>query len=256
MSLLPTEPTPPKRDLSDLTTLIVGFPKAGKTTLASRFPNSVILATEAGQNAIECYRVAIDSWATFLAACNELARGEHSFRTIVIDTVDNLWLLCQRHVCDKHKIEHESDLAYGKGYSLILTEFQRVLTKLSHLPYGLVMISHAELEEVKTRTGSYHKAVPSLRDKPRKVVLGIADLILFCDLETVAGPDGQPTMRRVMRTKPSPYWEAGDRTGRLPATIDLDYDAFVAAFEAAQQCPAMSGPGNPATPQEMPHDQQ
>jgi len=87
-------------------------------------------------------------------------------------------------------------------------------------------------------------------------VLGIADLILFCDLETIAGPDGQPTMRRVMRTKPSPYWEAGDRTGRLPATIDLDYDAFVAAFEAAQQCPAMSGPANPATPQEMPHDQQ
>jgi len=256
MSLLPTQPTPPKRNLSELTTLIVGFPKAGKTTLASRFPNSVILATEAGQNAIECYRVTIDSWATFLAVCNELAQGGHSFRTIVVDTIDNLWLLCQRHICEKHHVEHEADLAYGKGYALILTEFQRVLTKLSHLPYGLVMISHAELEEVKTRTGSYHKAVPSLREKPRKVVLGIADLILYCDLETVSNPDGQPTMRRVMRTKPSPYWEAGDRTGRLPATIDLDYDAFVAAFEAAQQCPAMSGPGNPATPQGDANDQQ
>ena len=255
MSILPTQPTPPKRDLSDLITLIVGFPKAGKTTLASRFPKSVILATEAGQNSIECYRVAVDSWATHLAVCNELAAGGHDFRTIVIDTIDNLWLLCQQYVCGKHKVEHESDLPYGKGYSLILTEFQRVLTKLSHLPYGLVMISHAELEEVKTRTGSYHKAVPSLREKPRKVVLGMADLILFCDMETVPGPDGQPTMRRVMRTKPSPYWEAGDRTGRLPETIELDFDAFLAAFQAAQQCPAMPGPGNSATPKGDQHEQ-
>ena len=252
MSLLPTHPTPPKRDLSDLITLIVGFPKAGKTTLASRFPKSVILATESGQNAIECFKVPIDSWATFLAACNELAAGGHDFRTVVIDTIDNLWLLCQRHVCEKHHVEHESDLAFGKGYSLVLSEFGRVLTKLSHLPYGLVMISHAELEEVKTRTGSYHKAVPSLREKPRKVVLGMADLILYCDIEAAPGSDGQPVMRRVMRTKPSPYFEAGDRTGRLPETIDLDYDAFLAAFEAAQihpECPAMSGPGN-STPSE------
>jgi hypothetical protein len=248
MSLLPTQPTPPKREMSDLNTLIFGPPKVGKSTWASHFPNSVFLATESGQNSIECYRVAIDSWATFLAACNELAAGNHDFRTIVIDTVDNLWLLCQRHVCEKHHVEHEADLAYGKGYSLILSEFQRVLTKLSHLPYGLVLISHAEMEEIKTRTGSYHKAVPSLRERPRKVVLAMCDFILYCDLEAVAGADGQPTLRRVMRTKPSPYWEAGDRTGRLPATIDLDYDAFVAAFEAAQatpDCPLTSGPGNP-----------
>jgi len=244
MPILPTQPTLPKRDLADLTILEYGFPKAGKTTWASHFPNSVFLATESGQNAIECFKVPIDSWATFLAACNEIAQGGHDFRTIVIDTVDNLWLLCQQHVCGKHKVEHESDLAYGKGYALILTEFQRVLTKLSYLPYGLVMISHAELEEVKTRTGSYHKTVPALREKPRKVILGMADMVLLCDIETAPGQDGQPTMRRVMRTKPSPYWEAGDRTGRLPETISLDYDAFLTAFQAAQQCPAMPGLGN------------
>ncbi|MFB3882437.1 MAG: ATP-binding protein [Armatimonadota bacterium] len=254
MSLLPTQPTPPKRELADLTILEYGFPKAGKTTWASHFPNSIFLATEAGQNAIECFQVPIDSWATFLAACNELAQGNHGFRTIVIDTVDNLWLLCQQHVCGKHKVEHESDLPYGKGYGLILTEFQRVLTKLSYLPYGLVMISHAELEEVKTRTGSYHRTVPALRERPRKIILGMADMILYCDLETVPGADGQPTLRRVMRTKPSPYWEAGDRTGRLPETIDLDFRAFLAAFEAAQQCPAMSGPANPAPTQGEDHE--
>jgi hypothetical protein len=62
-------------------------------------------------------------------------------------------------------------------------------------------------------------------------------------------------MRRVMRTKPSPYFEAGDRTGRLPETIELDFDAFLAAFQAAQQCPAMPGPGKSTTPEGDHHDQ-
>ena len=55
-------------------------------------------------------------------------------------------------------------------------------------------------------------------------------MILFCDLETVSGPDGKQSIRRIMRTQPHPSFEAGDRTGRLPAVIDLDYDAFVRAF--------------------------
>jgi hypothetical protein len=37
----------------------------------------------------------------------------------------------------------------------------------------------------------------------------------------------------VIRTKPSLYYEAGDRTGRLPETIDLDYRKFLEAFQAA-----------------------
>jgi len=37
------------------------------------------------------------------------------------------------------------------------------------------------------------------------------------------GDDGAKSIRRVIRTKPSLYYEAGDRTGRLPETIDLDF---------------------------------
>jgi hypothetical protein len=36
-----------------------------------------------------------------------------------------------------------------------------------------------------------------------------------------------------MRTKPHPNYEAGDRTGRLPAVIDLAFDQFLEAFNAA-----------------------
>jgi len=77
-------------------------------------------------------------------------------------------------------------------------------------------------------------------------LLGLCDLVLYCDTETAPGPDGKPVTRRVLRTKPSQHWESGDRTGLLPETLPLNFDAFRAAFESAvqSQCPAMSGLGN------------
>jgi hypothetical protein len=246
VGILPTEPTPRKTDLSQSTILVFGDVKIGKTEFSSHFPDSIFLAAEAGQGGIECYRVAIDSWPTFLAACGELAQGSHRFRTVIVDTVDALWQLCQRHICEQNKIQHEADMPYGKGYSLVLNEFQRVIGKLSHLGMGVVLISHADREEIQGRTGTYHKAVPSLKDKVRKFLLGLCDLVLYCDTETAPGPDGKPVTRRVLRTKPSQHWESGDRTGLLPETLPLNFDAFRAAFESAvqSQCPAMSGLGN------------
>ncbi len=70
------------------------------------------------------------------------------FRTIIIDTIDNAYKFCTDHIVKKYKIEHESDLGYGKGYALVNNEFQRVLTKLAFLPYGLFLISHAKEIEV------------------------------------------------------------------------------------------------------------
>ena len=45
--------------------------------------------------------------------------------------------------------------------------------------------------------------------------------------------DGEKSVRRVIRTKPSLYYEAGDRTGRLPETLDFDFRKFLDAFDSA-----------------------
>jgi hypothetical protein len=143
--------------------------------------------------------------------------------------------MCADYICRKFKIEHESDLGYGKGHSLVNSEFQRVLNKLAFMPYGLYLVSHSQSLEIETRTGKYTKIVPTLPDKARKIVLGMVDMILYCDIETTTGPDSKVTTRRVMRTKPSIYYEAGDRTGKLPDVIDLDYAKFIEAFGIPQQ---------------------
>jgi hypothetical protein len=233
MPLLPTTKTPPRNSLADLTILVYGPTKIGKTTLCSHADGALFLATEPGLNALESYQVPIQSWDDLLTVCAEIGEAKHPFKTVVIDTVDNAYKFCTDYVLKKFKIEHESDLGYGKGYAIVNNEFQRVLTKLAFLPYGLFLVSHAKEIEMDSRTGKYTRVVPTLPDKARKIVLGMADMVLFCDLEVQAGADGAPSFRRVIRTKPSLYYEAGDRTGRLPETLDLSFTAFLDAFNNA-----------------------
>jgi hypothetical protein len=223
--MLPKEKTAPKERLDDYIILLYGPPKIGKSTLASQFDKPLFLATEAGLNALEVYQVPVATWDKFLAACKEIAAGGHDFKTIIVDTVDNLFKACSEHVRKKNNIQHESDLDWGKGWQLVADEFTRAITKLSLLPYGLVMISHAEYVEIKTRTATITKAVPTLPKGARKAALNMADVILYA--ESVVTDDGEV---RIMRTKPSENWEAGDRTGRLPATLPLDYADLYKAF--------------------------
>jgi hypothetical protein len=239
--MLPSQKTPPRTQLSDLTILVHGRPKAGKSEWCSKAPDALFLATEAGLNSLEVFQTPVTTWEEFLVACKEVAAGGHQFKTIVVDTVDNAYRMCSEHVCAKNKIEHESDLGYGKGFSLVNNEFYRVLNKLSLLPYGLYLISHSQERELETRGGKRTRIVPTLPEKARRMVLGMVDIILYCDVEVTVGTDGQPRERRILRTKPSELYEAGDRTGRLPDTIDLDYDRFVAAFAGAKP-PESSGP--------------
>ena len=232
-SLLPMTRSIPKQNLSEYTIFAYGQVKVGKTTWASGFPNGLFLASESGHNSLSVFKVDIDSWDKFLDVCRELASGDHPFENVILDTIDNFYEMCRQYICTKNKVSHESEMSYGRGYALVMSEFQRVMTRLSMLPMGLVMISHSNVLELQTRTGVRHKIVPSLKEKPRQLVLGLSDIIAFCDLETITGEDGKPTYRRVIRTKPSPNYEAGDRTGKLPDPLPLDFNAFKTAFEKA-----------------------
>lgn len=225
---LPTTKTPPSLDLTRLKVLLYGLPKVGKSTFCAGFPDAIFLATERGLDALDVYQQPVTTWKELTDACGELAEGKHPFKTIIIDTIDNAFKMCTDHFLAKHKVEYIGDLSFGKGFGLVTNEFHRVITKLSHLPYGLVMVSHAVTKTVETPTGEIEKTTPTLPDRGRGTVLGLADLVLYAD---------QDKTGRVMRTKRTQHYEAGDRTGRLPETLPLRFDAFAEAFQALKSAP-------------------
>lgn len=226
MTMLPTSKSKPKEKLEDYVILLYGVPKIGKSTFCSEMENPLFLATEAGLNALEVYQIPIPTWETFLTACKDIAEGKHSFKTIVIDTADQLWKACSEYIRKKNNIQHESDLDWGKGWGLVKDEFSRAVVKLSLLPYGLVLVSHADTIEIKTRTAKINKAVPTLPKTAREIVLGMADIIIYAE-SVVTDKEGE---RRIIHTKPSENWEAGDRLGRLPEVLPLSFSEFKKAF--------------------------
>lgn len=228
MSLLPTVKSKPKTEWENFTTLIYGAPKTGKSTLASQFDHPIFLATEAGLNSLETFNVAIDSWDKFLEVCGEIAQGKHEFKTVVVDTVDNLFSMCSAYICKKNNIQHESELDWGKGWKLVKEEFARAITKLSLLPYGLLLISHAEPEEIKTRTGTITKWRPTMPRQAKEKILPMCDFIFCCAIEN--GAKGE---QRFVYTKPSENWDAGDRTGKLPPKIEMRYAEIKKEFDKA-----------------------
>ncbi len=124
-----------------------------------------------------------------------------------------------------------------------------MLTKLAHLPYGLILISHSQDRDLETRTGTVTRTVPTLSESFRQIVIGLVDLILYCDVEMTQDDSGQRVCRRVIRTKPSPNYDAGDRFGRLPDVMPLNFPAFAEAFEKHKEntAPAGAAQQNPAT---------
>ena len=151
--VLPTEPSKPVTELGKQTILLYGAPKLGKSSFASKAPGALFFECEPGLNHLEVFKVPTYSWEAFLEACKLIAKGDHNFKTIVIDTVDNAFKMCSDYVCAKHGIEYEGDMGHGKGWALVKNEWHRVLTRLASLPYGLILISHAIDKTIETRTG-------------------------------------------------------------------------------------------------------
>lgn len=235
---LPTEPTPPKNDLQNLTVLLHGGKKIGKSTFCSHLPGAIFAATEPGLGQLTVHQVEITSWQDFIEFCNAMKNGNHKFKTIVIDTINNLYAFACRAVCEKYQVEYVGDFkAIGKGHVLANNLFYETILKLANLPYGLWMIAHSVEKEIETRTGKYIKTVPQLPDKAAGQILGIADMILYADLHEDQNEKGKTTTRRVLKTKPSKYYEAGDRSGKLPAIVDLNYEKFLQYFSTPKPEP-------------------
>ena len=227
---LPTKKTPKKTSLSDLTILLYGKPKIGKSSFASQFPQAIFHPTEPGLNSLEVFQSTDDpdsdgdsdiirTWAELSQMLSLVALGGHDFKTNVIDTIGNAYEFCAKHVCDKRNIEYAGDLAHGKGWGLIKSEFKRLLTAAAGLPYGLLLIAHATEEKDVIEGVDRLKTQPTLSKACREVLLGMVDMILYFDVEKVQGENGETYYDRVLRTKPSTTFEAGDRTNTLPSVI-------------------------------------
>lgn len=237
-SFIPGGIRPPRKSIDGGFIWLYGSPKIGKTTFAAQFPGAWFIATEKGQEYIECREPTfVESWVEFIQWCKqmqthaprEFGDGE-KIQWLIVDTVDHLFRHCQNHVCTELGIEDPGELAHGKGWARLRHVWFNTFLKIRAWPFGIICISHPRTKETQVRNRKVNLTEPNVGAAAYSYLQGASDLILYCYSEEVAEKDenGKPTGKIVDKRKmcchPQSWVVAGGRMSNiLPPQMDLDY---------------------------------
>lgn len=231
-SIFDITPHQVSRTLRGYTVLFYGDPKSGKTSTAVKFPKHLLLAFEKGYSAIPgVMAMPINSWGDFLRILRELKKPEahERFETIIVDTADIAYDLCEKYVCSQEGVDSIADIPFGKGYGMVAKEFDEKLRSIVQMDYGLVQISHAVDKVFTDETGQeFNQIVPTLPKKAQTIVSRMCDIIGYSRaVETETGLETRLFMRG------TPRYVAGSRFAHTPNSILFDYNNLVGAINDA-----------------------
>lgn len=235
------EPNVVTRDMSGKSFFIYGANKTGKTTIACKFPKSLLLGFEKGYGMIPGIRaLPINKWSEAVRAQKQLLQDakdvqngkkeETNFKTVIIDTAEQAQLLIEKYVCESNDVDAIKDIPYGQGWAIpsqIMGEYCNALTKAG---YSLVVISHTKQQQYDNADGtSYMRIQPSLDNRILKVFEDMVDIMAYTDI--VTDDDGTETTYLVMRGNKTLC--AGSRYPYLEARIPFTYEALQDAIAQA-----------------------
>lgn len=240
IDLLSITPHQVSRDLRGYSVFFYGDPKSGKTTIATKFPNHLILAAEKGFNAIPgAMAQPINSWGEFKKALRQLKddKVRQCYETIILDTLDILYDYCTAYILANAPradggfgVDKVSDIPYGQGYGMIGHEFDECLRSIIQMDYGLVMISHATDKTFTNENGQeYNQIVPTLDKRATNIVSRMADIIGYA--RPIQDEAGRTSTKLYMRG--TPRYMAGSRFKYTPDCIDFTYNNLVQAINDA-----------------------
>ena len=236
------QPHQVSRDLRGYSVFFYGGWKTGKTTIASKFPNALLLAFEKGYNALAGIRPQpINSWAEFKKVLRQLKdpRAKEMFETIIVDTADIAYDYCTKYICDNAPrsdgsggfgVDSISDIPFGKGYGMVEKEFDNALRSIVQMDYGLVIISHETDKTFTDEAGNqFNKIVPTLDKRANNICARMCDIVAYS--RAVTDKEGNLSTKLFMRG--TPRYEAGSRFKYTPDFIDFSYDNLVNAITTA-----------------------
>lgn len=222
------------RQQTALKVALYGTEGVGKTSIAARFPEPLILDTEKGSNQLDVARVRITSWNNLRLAFQELAVSPQGFKTVIVDSLDWAERLCRDQVCADAGKKSLEDWAYGKGLVLWAETFGKLLAwsdKLIDAGINVVMVAHSKTVKVSPpdQSEGYDRYELDLDKRNAPAVKEWADILLFCNFRTkvVEGGDGKARAiggkERIMFAERAAAWDAKSRYP-LPESMPLSID--------------------------------
>lgn len=222
---------------------LYGEPGTGKSVFGTKWPKPFFITTDGNYEWLEDFGAdpnahkQVHSWAEAKQVFEAL-KSDTTYETIVVDLTEDLFKWCEQEYCIKAKIDHVSDVGYGKGYDISRNEFFIEICKLFGLDKHILLIMHGGAYTVKDRRGVEHtKYAPSNRipDKVLDMIEGRTRYFLRCYLRSKDNGDGTVTKERMLSLVPKEN-EFGVlrgimETDSIPQDIRLDFDEFAKAIK-------------------------
>lgn len=235
--------------------LVYGTAGIGKSTFATCAPSPIVVQTEDGLGEIDCHKFPVaSSFDEVMSNLGALYQDEHTYRTVVIDSLDWLERLIWGKVCATRQVATIEDIGYGKGYTFALQHWRDVLDGLGALRdrkgMTVILIAHARIERFENpETEAYDRYVPRLHKTAAAMVSEWCDEVLFASYRvfTKATDEGFNQKRvqglgsgeRVLRTSERPSHLAKNRLN-LPDELPLAWTEFATHLTASNTVAAAS----------------
>ena len=221
---------------------LYGESYSGKTYLANRFPNVLMLNTDGNTDEVDAPRLRIanqyeqngrvttevPAWKYFKSVIAELRRNDDGYETIVLDLIEDFYEFCRQYVCKEIlHVNHESDANF-KAWDMVRTEFYSVIRDLFSLPYNFILISQEDKSrDIMERSGDKITAIrPNITDK---VALKLAGMCTVTARVVMKGKN-----ERVISFKTSDVVFGGGRIQIPTEEIPCDYEPLISILESGE----------------------
>lgn len=208
---------------------LYGKPFSGKTTFVSKIPNSLILSTDGNASMLfdKDKIIPIKSVADLNKFITDFNNKKYTCDTLIIDVTEHIYDLLREYTLEKNKIDHETDMGYGKGYQLVKDAEWYTLSKLARLADNIVFISHedeyVETSPIGKETTKYRPALNSkLHDKMAGLMTIVARAVVS---ETTL--NGQVVKKYYISFGDSSTEFSGTRIPLKQTKIENNYDEFL-----------------------------
>lgn len=228
------------REIKPPLIVLFGTHGVGKSTWASQAPDPVFIQTEEGLNTLDVVKFPrATSIQDVYDSIGALAKEEHSFKTVVLDTIDWFEKLVHAQVRKEHKETIFAD--YGKGYKFAVPHFETLLDGLTHLRdkrnMSVVLIGHAKISSFSAPDApAYDRYSLDLHELVASTVEEWADAVFFANYKVFVTKEEMGFGReqskahgkgdRIIYTQERPPYRAKNRYN-LPLEIPMAYSAFL-----------------------------
>ncbi len=124
--VLPTASQGPK-GMRETSMLVFSIHGAGKTYLASTIPRCLSIDLEGGTNLLHATATQPRTWEELMGVLAALAIEDHKFDSVVLDTADRAWSLCEESVCRDLGIPYMGAAGRGKDWALAKTKWKQLV---------------------------------------------------------------------------------------------------------------------------------